>query len=96
MKFAVSLGILCAWLALSAAAQAGGLPPGPYLDTCGGAKVAGPNLVAACRDASGIAHSSALINYPRCVGAITNNNGVLSCDFGLKPASLATAPHGRW
>jgi hypothetical protein len=25
-----------------------------------------------------------LINFPRCVGPITNSNGVLTCDFGLR------------
>ena len=89
------LGLICAGLVLPAAAQAEGLPPGPYLNTCSGAKVAGPNLVAACRDASGAEHSSALINYPRCVDAITNNDCILTCDFGLaKSASLSTS-HGR-
>jgi hypothetical protein len=92
MKLALGLGLVCcAGLALSAAAQAQGLPQGPYLDTCDGAQSEGPNLMAQCRDAAGVEHRSALINYPRCVGPITNNNGVLTCDFGLAgPVPLVT------
>ena len=85
MRLSLGLGLVCgAGLALSAAAaQAQGLPQGPYLNTCSGAQAEGPNLMAQCRDAIGVEHRSALINFPRCVGAITNSNGVLTCDFGL-------------
>lgn len=92
MRLALGLGLVCsAGLALSAAAQTQGLPQGPYLDTCSGAQVEGPNLMAQCRDAVGLEHRSALINFPRCVGAITNRDGVLTCDFGLAgPVPLIT------
>ena len=94
MKFLFGLGLAClAGLALSAAAHAQGLPQGPYLDTCSGAQVQGPNLRAQCRDAAGMERHSALINFPRCVGPITNNNGILTCDFGLAGAvPLITQP----
>jgi hypothetical protein len=92
MKLSLGVGLSCAAaLAFATAAHAQGLPKGPYLDTCSGAKVEGPNLIAQCRDALGIERHSALINFPRCVGAIVNDNGVLTCDFGLAgPVPLIT------
>jgi hypothetical protein len=92
MKLLLGVSFSCvAALALTAVAHAQGLPQGPYLDTCDGAKVEGPNLMAQCRGADGIERHSALINFPRCVGAIVNNNGVLTCDFGLAgPVPLIT------
>jgi hypothetical protein len=83
MKFALGLSCL-AGLVLSAAAHAQVLPKGPYLDSCDGAVAKGPNLMAQCRNATGIEHRAMLINFPRCVGPITNNNGVLTCDFGFQ------------
>ena len=84
MKLALGLGLSClAGLALSAAAQAQPLPRGPYLETCDAAKSDGQNLLAQCRNATGAEHRAVLINYPRCLGPISNNNGMLTCDFGL-------------
>jgi hypothetical protein len=92
MKVVLGVSVSCiAGLALAAAAHAQGLPQGPYLDTCDGAKVEGPNLMAQCRDVDGIERHSALINFPRCSGPIINDNGVLTCDFGLAgPVPLIT------
>jgi hypothetical protein len=92
MKFSFGAGLLCvAALALSASAHAQGLPQGPYLDTCSGAKAEGPNLMAECSDGAGVERHSALINFPRCAGPITNANGILTCDFGLAgPVPLIT------
>jgi hypothetical protein len=85
MKFALGFGLFClAGLVLSAAGHAQALPKGPYLDTCSGAKANGPNLMAQCRNAAGTEHRAVLVNFPRCVGPITNNDGILTCDFGLE------------
>jgi hypothetical protein len=93
MKFLFSVGLSCvAGIALAASAHAQGLPQGPYLDTCNGAKADGRNLMAECRDMAGMERHSALINFPRCVGPITNNNGILTCDFGLAGPVPMIAP----
>jgi hypothetical protein len=85
MKFLLGVGASCAaTLVTSMAAHAQVLPQGPYLDTCSGAKAGGRNLMAQCRDVTGIEHRAMLINFPRRVGPITNSNGVLTCDFGLR------------
>jgi hypothetical protein len=84
MKLLLGLSASCAAaLALSAAVHAQALPKGPYLDSCSAAKADGHNLMAQCRNGTGIEHRALLINFPRCVGPITNNNGILTCDFGL-------------
>jgi hypothetical protein len=85
MKFLLGVGASCAAaLALSMAAHAQALPRGPYLNSCSNAQADSHNLMAQCRNGAGIEHRAVLINFPRCVGPITNNNGVLACDFGLK------------
>jgi hypothetical protein len=95
MKLATGLGfglIALAGLAASPAANAQGLPQGSYLDTCDGARVQGMSLVAQCRDVTGIERSSALINFNRCVGDIANNDGALSCNFGIAGPVPLPAP----
>jgi hypothetical protein len=85
MKLLLGVGASCAAaLVLSVAAHAQALPRGPYLETCSDAKADGHNLMAQCRNATGIEHRTLLINFPRCVGPINNNNGILTCDFGLQ------------
>ena len=84
MKFLLGIGVSCAAaLMLSAMAHAQALPQGSYLDSCSNAQADGRNLMAQCRNASGIEHRALLINFPRCIGPIANSNGVLTCDFGL-------------
>ena len=94
MKLATGFGfalIMLAALAAPLSARAEGLPQGSYLDTCNDARVQGMSLVAHCRDSAGIERSSALINYNRCVGDITNTDGVLTCNFGVAgPVPLIT------
>jgi len=85
MKFPLGVGLSCAAaIVLSAAAHAQALPRGPYLETCSNAQADGRNLMAQCRNTAGIEHRAVLINFPRCVGPIVNDNGGLTCDFGLR------------
>ncbi|HXC26891.1 MAG TPA: hypothetical protein VNV38_02975 [Stellaceae bacterium] len=96
MKFALAFVLSClAALALSTGADAQAVPKGPYLETCSDARADGGKLVAQCRNASGIEHRAMMINYPRCVGPISNNNGVLICDFGLKDQTPLAIPPAR-
>jgi hypothetical protein len=98
MKLAPSIGlglILLAALAASPPGHAQGLPQGTYLDTCSGARVEGASLIARCRGADGMEQHSALLNFDRCAGDIANNNGVLSCNFGVAgpvPAPMPAPP----
>jgi len=85
MKFLLAAGASCAAaIALSMAAHAQALPRGPYLDSCDSAKADGRNLMAQCRNGAGVEHRAMLINFPRCIGPITNKNGILTCDFGIR------------
>jgi hypothetical protein len=85
MKLLLGVSVSCAAaLTLSAMAHAQALPRGPYLESCSNAQADGRVLMAQCPNAAGIEHRAVLVNFPRCVGPITNDNGMLTCDFGLE------------
>jgi hypothetical protein len=100
MRIALA-GIAALLLAVVAApgpAAAQGLPPGSYLSSCTNVGVRGNVLVANCRRLAGGELRTTLTGYPRCVGDIGNNDGVLQCVFpggGLARGQLVVEPGYR-
>jgi hypothetical protein len=83
MKIALA-GIAALLLAIVVApgpAAAQGVPQGSYLGSCNGVAVRGNVLVATCRRRGPGELRTALTGFPRCVGDIGNNDGVLQCMF---------------
>src|SRR5437762_6705678 len=96
----IALGALAAWLlagvALPAPAQAQGVPPGSYLQSCGDIGVQGDTLFAVCRGMDGGGQRTQLPTVSQCVGDIGNNNGNLQCSYaGGGPAPYGQAPYGQ-
>jgi hypothetical protein len=75
---------IIAGLSWASAAEAQGVPPGSYRQTCSDARLEGGALVATCRAANGAGQRTALA-VNRCVGDIGNNNGVLNCNTASGP-----------
>src|SRR3954465_13967384 len=78
-------GAMIAGLSWTSAAQAQGVPPGSYRQSCSDARIEGGALVATCRTANGAGQRTALPAVNRCIGDIGNNNGVLSCNTAGGP-----------
>jgi hypothetical protein len=74
-----------AGLSWISAAQAQGVPPGSYRQSCSDARIEGGALVATCRTAHGAMQRTALPAVNRCAGDIGNNNGVLQCNTAGGP-----------
>jgi hypothetical protein len=60
-------------------AAAQGVPGGSYLSSCTDIRVQGESLTATCRTFDGRPLRTVLENVDRCVGDISNDNGVLQC-----------------
>ena len=87
-------------------AQAQRAPQGSYLSSCGGVVARGDNLAATCRTRDGDEQRSELAGVRRCTGDISNDHGVLHCNFaggpvwgvkigragGLPPAAVIPPP----
>jgi hypothetical protein len=67
-------------------AQAQGVPPGSYRQSCSDAHIERGALVATCRGEHGGMTRSSLADVGRCTGDIGNNNGVLQCNYASGPA----------
>jgi CVNH domain-containing protein len=69
-------------------ANAQGLPPGSYQQSCRDFRMNGSTLTAVCRRAHGRGEQATALNVAHCVGDIGNNNGQLLCNGG-QPATPA-------
>src|SRR5437588_4945165 len=78
-------GLALACLAGVAPAQAQGVPPGSYLQTCRDVHMEPGRVVAVCRRADGGMNRTALVDPQRCRGGIDNINGNLQCAGGPPP-----------
>jgi hypothetical protein len=79
---AAALAALTLLTPMSASAQrggGGGQPGGSYTSTCSNVSVDGGRLYAECRTGGRDSRNSS-IEYGRCVGDISNNQGLLSCN----------------
>ena len=76
---------IIAGLSWISVAQAQGVPPGSYRQSCGDARIEGGALVATCRTAHGTMQRTALPAVNRCSGDIGNINGVLNCNTAGGP-----------
>jgi len=76
---------------LAFAANAQGLPPGSYQQSCRDFRMQGGTLTAVCRRANGRGDHLTALNVTHCVGDIGNNNGQLVCNGG-RPAAPASPP----
>ena len=76
---------MIAGLSWIAAAEAQGVPPGSYRQSCSDARIEGGALVVTCRTAHGTMQRTALPAVNRCAGDIGNNNGVLNCNTASGP-----------
>ena len=72
---------------LGLAADAQGLPPGSYQQSCKDFRMQGGTLTAVCRRANGRGEQVTALNVAHCVGDIGNNNGQLVCNGG-RPAAV--------
>ena len=79
-------GLFAAGLAFAANAQ--GLPPGSYEQSCRDFRMQGGTLTAVCRRANGHGDQLTALNVTHCVGDIGNNNGQLVCNGGRPVASV--------
>ncbi len=80
-----ALALLLAGIVWSPTAQAQGVPPGSYLQTCRDIGMRGGTLYAVCRTVDGRGLRTELRRVRRCVGDIGNNNGMLQCSYGQAP-----------
>jgi hypothetical protein len=94
MKIAAAMltGAVLAALSSTPAAQAQGVPPGSYQQSCTDAHIERGALVATCRGERGRVQRSALADVGRCTGDIGNNNGVLQCNYANGPARASVLP----
>jgi hypothetical protein len=76
---------------LAIAADAQGLPPGSYQQSCRDFRMQGGTLTAVCRRANGRGDQLTALNVTHCAGDIGNNNGQLICNGG-RPAAPAGPP----
>jgi len=79
-------GAVFAALCCISAAQAQGVPPGSYRQSCTDSHIERGALVATCRGQHGRMTRSSLADVGRCTGDIGNNNGVLQCNYATGPA----------
>ena len=89
MRIAVAAtraGAAFALLSCISAAQAQGVPPGSYRQSCTDAHIEHGALVATCRSEHGRMMRSSLAEVGRCIGDIGNTNGVLQCNYATGPA----------
>ncbi|NBW06624.1 MAG: hypothetical protein EBR82_01190 [Caulobacteraceae bacterium] len=80
---AAALAALTLLTPMSASAQrggGGGQPGGSYIQTCSDARVDGGRLYAECRTGNGRESRYSSIEYGRCAGDISNNQGLLACN----------------
>jgi hypothetical protein len=95
---AIFAGALLAGLSCMPQAQAQGVPPGSYRQSCGDAHIERGALVATCRGEHGRMVRSSLADVGRCTGDIGNINGVLQCNYATGPArgtAQAVPGYGR-
>ena len=76
------VGLALAGFVAIAPAQAQGVPPGPYLQTCNDVRMERDRLVAVCRRLDGRPNRTVLDEPRRCGGVIENIDGVLRCGGG--------------
>jgi len=89
-------GAAVAGLLWTSAAQAQGVPPGSYRQSCSDARIEGGALVATCQaGGGGRAQRSSLPQVSRCTGDIGNNNGVLQCNYATGSARGTALPESR-
>ncbi len=87
MRYVLTVGALAvtAILCTPGTSKAQGIPPGSYHDTCKDVSLNGDTLNAQCRSNAGHWHATAIHQFARCVGDITNNDGNLRCEKGGQP-----------
>src|SRR2546427_726500 len=89
MRYLLALGVVAllmiAWQPVTASAAQGGIPPGSYHDTCKDIALNGDTLNAQCKSHAGHWHATAIHNFARCIGDITNVDGNLRCQKGGPP-----------
>jgi hypothetical protein len=91
-----SAALLLAAIAWSAQAQ--GMPPGSYLQSCGEIGMQGDTLFAVCRTMDGRGLRTQLPSVSQCVGDIGNNDGNLQCSYaggGPPPYGQGPPPYGQ-
>ena len=87
MKIAATLaGALLTALSCMPAAQAQGVPPGSYRQSCTDVHIERGALVATCRGEHGRMNRSSLADVGRSTGDIGNNHGVLQCNYATGQA----------
>jgi hypothetical protein len=77
---AMLAGAVIAGLSWLSPAQAQGMPPGSYQQSCTDAHIERGALVANCRSEHGRMQRSVLADVGRCTGDIGNINGALQCN----------------
>lgn len=95
---AILAGAILAALSCMPPAQAQGVPPGSYRQSCSDAHIERGALVATCRGEHGRMTRSSLADVGRCTGDIGNLNGVLQCNYASGPArgtAQAVPGYGR-
>lgn len=97
MKIAATLaGSLLTALSCIPAAQAQGVPPGSYRQSCTDVHIERGALVATCRGEHGRMNRSSLADVGRCTGDIGNVNGVLQCNYASGAARGTAEPVSRF
>lgn len=89
---AMFTGLALAGAVWTAPAEAQGVPPGSYRQSCTDVHIERGALVATCRSEHGRMTRSALGDVGRCTGDIGNNNGVLQCNYPNGPARASVLP----
>src|SRR5436309_2775882 len=89
-------GAMIAGLSWISAAEAQGVPPGSYRQSCSDPRIEGGALVATCQAGRGRVQRTVLPTVNRCIGDIGNNNGVLNCNTasGLMSGSVQGPARG--
>jgi hypothetical protein len=81
------LSLFIAWLIWAQPAPVHSQPAGSYQASCRNSRVANDVLQSSCRDKNGNYHDTSLAQVSRCIGQISNDNGVLRCpSYGAIPA----------
>jgi hypothetical protein len=88
VKIASRLFAAAVLAVLAFAADAQGLPPGSYQQSCRDFRMQGGTLTAVCRRANGRGDHLTALDVTHCVGDIGNNNGQLVCNGGRPAASV--------
>lgn len=93
-RLLAALALAAATFFSTGAAEAKGqpLPEGSYLESCRNLYIEGNTLYGECQDSRSKWKKTWISGYDYCAGDIFNNNGVLDCRGGRKPAAAPAKP----